>query len=86
MAGVRIQTNAGAVLTETENDMKKLMIVALAGSAFLCACGVVPVPVVYDIPAPKCPPGQAKKGLCGPAYETPERSFCPPRQAKKGNC
>ena len=44
--------------------MKKLMIFALAGSAFLSGCAVVPVPVVYDTPAPKCPPGQAKKGNC----------------------
>ncbi len=67
--------------------MKKLTLnVALAGSAFLAGCAVVPVPYVYDTPAPKCPPGQAKKGNCGPAYEVPERNFCPPGQAKKGNC
>ena len=66
--------------------MKKLMILALAGSAFLSGCAVVPAPVVYSTPAPKCPPGQAKKGNCGPAYEAPERNFCPPGQAKKGNC
>lgn len=66
--------------------MKKLTFAALAASAFLSACAVVPVPVVYDTPAPKCPPGQAKKGNCGPAYDAPERNFCPPGQAKKGNC
>lgn len=66
--------------------MKKLMMGALAASALLAGCAVVPVPVVYDAPAPKCPPGQAKKGNCGPAYDVPERNFCPPGQAKKGNC
>jgi hypothetical protein len=67
--------------------MKKLiMIVALAVSASLSGCAVIPVPVLYDTPAPKCPPGQAKKGNCGQAYEAPERNFCPPGQAKKGNC
>ena len=66
--------------------MKKPMILALAASAFLSACAVVPAPVVHETYAPKCPPGQAKKGNCGPAYEAPERNFCPPGQAKKGNC
>ena len=66
--------------------MKKLTFAALAASAFLSASAVVPVPVVYDTHAPKCPPGQAKKGNCGPSYEAPERNFCPPGQAKKGNC
>lgn len=66
--------------------MKKLMMSALAASALLSGCAVVPVPILHDTPAPKCPPGQAKKGNCGPAYDVPERNFCPPGQAKKGNC
>jgi len=61
--------------------------IALAGSAFLSGCAVVP-PVVYETRPVKviCPPGQAKKANCAPAYEAHERNFCPPGQAKKGNC
>ena len=69
-----------------DSDMNKPGIAALLVSALLAGCAVVPVPVFHDTPAPKCPPGQAKKGNCGPAYDAPERNFCPPGQAKKGNC
>jgi hypothetical protein len=70
------------------SEVKKLMMIALACSAFLSGCAVVPAPVVYETRAAKmCPPGQAKKGNCAPAYEERhEHNFCPPGPAKKGNC
>ena len=59
--------------------MKKLTFAALAASAFLSACAVVPVPVVYDTPRRRnARRDRQEKGNCGPAYDAPERNFCPP--------
>ena len=44
--------------------MNKPRIAALLAGVLLAGCAVAPVPVVYDTPAPKCPPGQARKGNC----------------------
>lgn len=65
--------------------MKKILASLTLLSVVLTGCEVLPAGMFDEAgPTNFCPPGQAKKGNCGPASD--DRGFCPPGQAKKGNC